>query len=207
MGNDDDIDRAGGSLVSVPAAVPSGHPATTRRSLPLGAAAIAITVYYSFDIVLLGAFRGSEEVAFYSAAYRIILPILALAGAVGTVAIPHLSFLVTSDDPASRAAVTRLARQLVLCGLPLAVGGALTAEPIIRVVYGPEFAPAVAPFQILIWSVATVLLERCFRLPAPGQGSGSPLPHCRCRRGDRQHGSQSLRHPGRRDDGRSDSHR
>src|SRR5258708_1018456 len=50
-----------------------GIPSTILRSLPLGAAAIAITVYYSFDIILLGAFRGSEEVAFYSAAYRIIL--------------------------------------------------------------------------------------------------------------------------------------
>ena len=43
----------------------SGIPSTILRSLPLGAAAIAITVYYSFDTILLGAFRGSEEVAFY----------------------------------------------------------------------------------------------------------------------------------------------
>jgi len=137
-------------------------PATILRGLPLGAAAIAITVYYSFDTILLGVFRGSEEVAYYAAAYRILLPILALAGAVGTVAIPHLSFLVANDALAAGNEVARLSRQMVLVALPMAVGGALVAEPIIRLVYGPDFAPAVAPFRILVWSVATVYANAAF---------------------------------------------
>jgi O-antigen/teichoic acid export membrane protein len=136
--------------------------ATILRGLPLGAAAIAITVYYSFDTILLGVFRGSEEVPYYAAAYRIILPILALAGAVGTVAIPHLSFLVANDVTAASSEVVRLARQMVLVALPMAVGGALAAEPIIRLVYGPDFAPAVVPFRLLVWSVATVYANAAF---------------------------------------------
>lgn len=139
-----------------------GIPATILRSLPLGAAAIAITVYYSFDTVLLGIFRGGEEVAYYAAAYRVILPILTLAGAVGTVAIPHLSFLVARDAPAAEKAVADLSRQMVLWALPMAAGGALAAEPIIRLVYGPEFAPAAGPFRILVWSVVTVYANAAF---------------------------------------------
>jgi O-antigen/teichoic acid export membrane protein len=139
-----------------------GIATTIARSLPLGAAAIAITVYYSFDTVLLGIFRGSEEVAYYAAAYRVILPILALAGAVGTVAIPHLSFLVARDARAAEKAVTDLSRQMVLWALPMAVGCALAAEPMIRLVFGPEFAPAVAPFRILVWSVVTVYANAAF---------------------------------------------
>jgi len=133
-----------------------------RRSFPLGAAAIAITVYYSFDTILLGLFRGTEEVAYYAAAYRLILPIIALAGAVGTVGIPHLSFLVARDARAAEKAVADLSRQMVLVALPMAVGGALAAEPIIRLVYGPEFAAAVAPFRILVWSVVTVFANAAF---------------------------------------------
>ncbi len=139
-----------------------GIPTTILRSLPLGAAAIAITVYYSFDTILLGVFRGSEEVAYYAAAYRVVLPILTLAGAVGTVAIPRLSFLVARDAPAAAKAVADLSHQMVLWGLPMAVGGALAAEPIIRLVYGPEFAPAAAPFRILVWSVVTVYANAAF---------------------------------------------
>jgi len=139
-----------------------GIPTTILRSLPLGAAAIAITVYYSFDTVLLGIFRSGEEVAYYAAAYRIILPILTLAGVVGTVAIPHLSFLVARDAGAAEKAVADLSRQMVLWALPMAVGGALAAEPVIRLVFGPEFAPAVAPFRILVWSVVTVYANAAF---------------------------------------------
>ncbi|HEY3412068.1 MAG TPA: flippase [Armatimonadota bacterium] len=137
-------------------------PATILRGLPLGAASIAITIYYSFDTILLGIFRSGEEVAYYAAAYRVILPVLSLAGAVGTVAIPQLSFLVARRDAGTGIAVTRLCRQLVLWALPMAVGGALTAEPIILLVFGPEFLPAVAPFQILIWSVVTVYSNAAF---------------------------------------------
>ena len=136
--------------------------ATILRGLPLGAAAVAITIYYSFDTILLGIFRGAEEVAYYAAAYRVILPILAVAGAVGTVAIPHLSFLVARDAPAAEKAVADLSHQMVLSALPMAVGGALAAEPIIRLVYGPEFAPAAAPFRILVWSVVTVYANAAF---------------------------------------------
>lgn len=137
-------------------------PVTILRGLPLGAAAIAITIYYSFDTILLGIFRGGDEVAYYAAAYRIILPILALAGAVGTVAIPHLSFLVAEGGPAAEREVAGLSRQMVLWALPIAVGGALAAEPIIRLVYGPEFLPAAAPFRILVWSVVTVYGNAAF---------------------------------------------
>ncbi len=139
-----------------------GIPVTILRSLPLGAAAIAITVYLSFDTVLLGIFRGGEEVAYYAAAYRVILPILTLAGAVGTVAIPQLSFLVARDAPAAEKAVANLSRQMVMWSLPMAAGGALAAEPIIRLVYGPEFAPAAAPFRILAWSIVAVYANAAF---------------------------------------------
>jgi O-antigen/teichoic acid export membrane protein len=136
--------------------------ALIARSLPLGAAAVAITIYYSVDTVLLGLFRGADEVAYYAAAYRILLPVISLAGVVGTVAIPRLSLLVASDVAAGEGEVVDLARPMILLGLPVAVGGALAAEPIIRLVYGPDFLPAVDAFRILVWSIATVYCNAAF---------------------------------------------
>ena len=135
---------------------------TIARSLPLGAAAISIAIYYSIDTVLVGIFRGEQEVAFYTAAYRLILPILALAGVVASVAIPHLSFLSVSDETAANHAAVDLSRRLVVVALPIAVGGALVAEPIIATVYGSSFLPAADPFRILIWSVVTVYANAAF---------------------------------------------
>jgi O-antigen/teichoic acid export membrane protein len=132
------------------------------HSLPLGAAGIAIAIYYSIDVVLLGLFRGQEEVAFYAGAYRIIMPILALASAVAIVAIPHLSFLNVSDETAAGPAATNLSRRLIIVAVPIATGGALTAEAIIAAVYGSAFAPAADPFRVLIWSVVTVYANAAF---------------------------------------------
>jgi O-antigen/teichoic acid export membrane protein len=135
---------------------------TILRSLPLGAAAIAITIYYGIDTILLGIFRGSTDVAYYAAAYRIILPILALAGAASSVAIPHLSMLVARDPSAARESAVRLSQRLVFLALPMAAGGALAAKPIIETVYGPDFAPAEVPFRILVFSVLTVYSNAAF---------------------------------------------
>ena len=139
-----------------------GVAATIARSFPLGAAGIAITIYYSIGTVLLGVIRGAEDVAFYAAAYRIIVPVTGLAAAVGTVAIAVLSSLQARDPRAADRAAVDLARRLVLVSLPVAVGGTLAAEPIIQLVYGPTFTEAIAPFRILVWSVATVYLNAAF---------------------------------------------
>lgn len=136
--------------------------AVLLRGLPLGAAAVAITLYYSVDTVLLGFFRGAAEVAFYAAAYRILLPALALAGAVGTVAIPHFTFLGGQDAALADQAAANLSRRMILAGLPIAAVGTIAAETIIIFVYGPEFGPAAVPFGILVWSVVTVYANAAF---------------------------------------------
>lgn len=136
--------------------------ATIARAIPLGAAGIAITIYYSVDTVLIGLFRPPEEVGYYAAAYRIILPILALASAVGSVTLPRLAALESRDPAAAHRLTGLLARYLVLAAAPVAVGGSLAAEPLIRVVYGSSYGPSTLPFQLLIWSVFTVYSNASF---------------------------------------------
>jgi O-antigen/teichoic acid export membrane protein len=55
-----------------------------------------------------------------------------------------------------------LSKQLILWALPLAAGGSLVAEPIIRTVYGPDFAQSAVPFRILVWSLVTVYGNAAF---------------------------------------------
>jgi O-antigen/teichoic acid export membrane protein len=136
--------------------------ATIWRAVPLGAAAIAITIYYGLDTVLLGIFRGPTEVGYYAAAYRVILPILTLAGAVGTVALPRLASLQSRDAGEATRAAGSLAGHMVLAAAPLAVGGALVASPVISLVYGAAYEAAVLPFSLLVWSVLTVFANAAF---------------------------------------------
>jgi O-antigen/teichoic acid export membrane protein len=50
------------------------------------------------------------------------------------------------------------------------VGGTLLAAPIIGLLYGPEYAQSAAPFRILLWSAALVILRSSYTEALKGTG-------------------------------------
>jgi O-antigen/teichoic acid export membrane protein len=127
-----------------------------RRAAPLGVALIATAIYYSVDSVILGLDRTTQEVGYYSAAYRIVLAGLSLPFLTHAVALPVISRLVRDHAPTIHAVLSGMSRGLLLLAVPLAVGATIAADPIIAAVFGDDFAPAVAPLRILIWTCVTV---------------------------------------------------
>ena len=127
-----------------------------RRAAPLGVALIATAIYYSVDSVLIGVFRGTTEVGYYSAAYRIVLACLALPFLTHSVALPMISRLVRDETAEIPSVLSTVARYLLLVAVPLAVGVTITARPIIAIVFGDAYGPAAAPLSLLIWTCVTV---------------------------------------------------
>lgn len=127
-----------------------------RRAAPLGVALLATAVYYSSDAVLLGIFRGSDEVGYYAAAYRIVLSCMLIPVVIHSVLLPMGARLQRTDAPGLRDMITGSSRALMWLALPLAVGTTLTANTLIRVIFGPAFAPSSQALAILIWSCVTV---------------------------------------------------
>jgi len=135
--------------------------ALIRRAAPLGVAILAINVYYYADSVLLGLLRTPEEVGFYGAAYKLVLPWLAVAGTVGLLAMPQLAEALqrgSSFEPLVR----RLSKLSMSLAIPVAVGGTIAAPTLIALVFGVRYLPAALPFSILIWSVVTVFANAPF---------------------------------------------
>lgn len=131
--------------------------AVLRRALPLGIAALATTIYYSADSIILGVTRPIAEAGEYGAAYRVVLACLAIPFVAHLVAVPLLSRLLDRQDTAGRdAVVLTLARFLVVSSLAIAVTGSATADVLMRTIYGPAYADAGAALAILIWSCVTV---------------------------------------------------
>jgi O-antigen/teichoic acid export membrane protein len=50
-----------------------------------------------------------------------------------------------------------------LVAAPLGLGGTLCAEPIISLLFGPAYAPAVPALQILAWAMALIILRDTYR--------------------------------------------
>lgn len=131
-----------------------------RLAAPIAIGGLLVTSYYRAGAVLLYHFRGPIETADYSAAYRFldmlqIVPITLL-----TALLPLLSATWRGDTPEAGRRRDRLFgfsfSLLALVAVPAAVGGALLAEPLMRLVYGNDFAGGAHVLAVLLLSYPAI---------------------------------------------------
>ena len=122
-----------------------------RLAWPLGLAGIFVTCYYRVDGVLLFAFAGSEETAYYLAAYKLI-DVLQMIPAVATaVLLPYLAVgMHRRVGVNERSAIRSILGLLGIVAIPAVVGGMVLAAPIIGFVFGPEFSSSAVLLTILL---------------------------------------------------------
>lgn len=128
-------------------------PALLKASLPFGVISFALGLSYNLDTVLLNIFRGNEETGYYITAYGLVFSVMFLSNAVNTALYPSLSR--ASVDRADRlpAVYERCLGYLMIFAVPIAIGGATLAEPMVLLLYGEEFRAIVPVVQIIIWVV------------------------------------------------------
>ncbi len=103
------------------------------------------------DFIMLGWWRTSEEIGYYSASQKIIQLLYSLGAIIATSLFPLLSRLVASKE--SDRVKNLMGRGLTMVffmSIPIFAGGAILAKPIIALVYGQEYLPATSSFQILV---------------------------------------------------------
>jgi len=132
-------------------------------ALTLGALQALSIINYNFDAVLLGFLSGPTTVGWYSAAYKPVTVALAMPLTYFVGLFPALSsaFAVNKDE--FRDIVSRSLRLATSLSIPLGVGGAMLAEPIIMLLFGPAYAQSVPVLRILVWSVVLVILRGTFQ--------------------------------------------
>lgn len=118
---------------------------------------------YNFDSLLLGFLAGAEPVGWYKAAYKPITAVLGLPLTYFAGLLPALTRAYTSGQDEFRVLFDRSLRLTLLCCLPIAIGGTFLAQPIIDLLYGPEYAQSVLILKILAWSAAIVVFRATLR--------------------------------------------
>jgi O-antigen/teichoic acid export membrane protein len=140
-------------------------PGLIRASLPLGILSILATISFRTSVVFLGLIAaGSADVGEYGAAYRLIEATLFIPTAFNAAVLPWFS----RQDGAGPLPLARgfeLAIKTVFALiLPVGLGLALFADPVIHTLYGSDYAGAVVPLRLLaavavVWGVnATVVV-------------------------------------------------
>lgn len=133
--------------------------AVLRRAYPLLLTNLLALVIYNVDIIVLRVFRDRTEVGLYLAAYTLI-NFLGVLGNTATLSIlPSLSRLRAAPGRGVEL-LHRGQTQMFTLGLPLAIGGALLASPILRIVFSAEYTPATTVLRVLVVSIP-LLFQRC----------------------------------------------
>lgn len=125
------------------------YKALLRKILPYGLSALAVTVYFNADIVMLSFLKDKQAVGLYSVAYTLFLAAGLFSSVYFGAVFPVLSRLFKSSDEGLRKAHEKTFKFLLIAGLPISFGGPLLAGKIIGLFYGPGFSPSAAPYAIL----------------------------------------------------------
>jgi enterobacterial common antigen flippase len=123
-------------------------------------------VVLHFDLLMVARMLGPAAAGHYSVAARMADMLYLLPAIVGT-----LVFVTVPGLPqGSRAFAVTTARRVAIALLPAAVLAALLASPVVRFLFGTEFLPAVAPFQILLPGIVALGINTVFMQYFAGRG-------------------------------------
>lgn len=114
-------------------------------------ATLAVTLYTALNVVLLGFFASSDEVAHFGAGERLVRVAITLLGPIGAAVIPRMTALHTAgeSDRARRLLIIAVA-VAALPAIAITLILILLGEPIIRLIYGEAFvADAVPVLRVL----------------------------------------------------------
>ncbi|MCK4385034.1 MAG: flippase [candidate division Zixibacteria bacterium] len=132
------------------------------QSFPMALSLIAIQIYLNFDTVMLGFMKSDGDVGWYNAAYKVI-GVLLLGGCIYYNAIfPVISNLYKKSLEKLKHLMQFTLSLMILIIAPMLVLGTIFAAQIIGLIFGDGYQESVVVFQILLWSVAAVLLNGLF---------------------------------------------
>jgi O-antigen/teichoic acid export membrane protein len=133
--------------------------ALTQVGLPLAGVAVLQTAYGKVDQILLFLIAGDREAGLYGAAYRILDQAQFLPVAVITTFLPVIS----AAWPGDAAHVRRLSQLtgdwLGILSLPALGFSAAAAEPIMRLLFGPEFVAGAPALPLLMAAFVCISLS------------------------------------------------
>ena len=107
-------------------------------SIVIALSTLIINVYFTFDTLVLGWFRGAEEVGWYAAAYRFSCQFMGLAMIFQVVFGPVISRY-RDDREQLNKTIQNLQLVLLLLGSLVSAGMFLLAGPLVNKLFGPDF--------------------------------------------------------------------
>lgn len=132
----------------------TGLSKTLRVGTAYSAARLGAVLLAYLDAVMVNAFAGNEATGLYGAAYRLLLVLMIVPLVYADAVTRLLADLAAADRAALGVAYRRVLRHMIMLGVPVAVGGALVAEPLVVLIFGEDFRAAAPAAALLLLGLA-----------------------------------------------------
>jgi len=123
-----------------------------RTVATIGSFTILTIIYTRADSVLVGWIEDERAVGLYTAAYTIMLGLQILPWMIGTALVPVFARTHVTERDVFESAWHQGIRAVLVIAFPLSLLVSLLATPIMKQVFGPEFARGGAALAIVIWA-------------------------------------------------------
>jgi len=130
----------------------AGSSALARATAPFMVNNLLASLFFRIDSLLLRPLAGDVALGWYNAAYRVIDGLTLIPAHFTLALFPQLARRAQIDRTALARVYRHALKLLLSLGLPISVGLALLAEPLVGLFAGPAYLPEGArALQVLIW--------------------------------------------------------
>lgn len=126
---------------------------------PFAITSAFLHLYYSFDIVMLGYLGYKEEVAWYGAAYTIIMLLVTFRRFFSSALYPTVSRNIFNAKEKTERVLNHFKKLFVFFALPIGVGITVLAPQIMVTLFGDDYINGALALQILVWGIVLSYLN------------------------------------------------
>lgn len=133
-----------------------------RESYPLAVSAVFVMIYFKLDTIMLSLMKPAGDVGIYGVAYKILESLIFFPALFVGLIMPLLSKYAQLNQDKFKWVAQKGLEVLLIFAVPLAIGGLALSGPIIKLIAGQGFEPAVKVLDILIFATAIIFLGSLF---------------------------------------------
>ena len=130
-----------------------------KDSVWIGISIILLQIYSNFDMVMLGFMKTNQDVGLYSAAYKLILFLVAIGSFYNNSIFPVISRYAKESKPQLKRFVSKNIAFIWMVGIGLWLVLFLFAPQLILLAYGDKYMGSVRAFQILSLTIVIGIMR------------------------------------------------
>jgi O-antigen/teichoic acid export membrane protein len=142
--------------------LPARWSALMKSGLEIGVGSALGSFSINLAPILIAYLVSTSEVGRFSAATRLVFFLLMLDRVLGTLLLPAATRLHAFTPHGLAVQLTKALKWVLLCTLPIALGGSLLARKLILIVFGSQFASSWLVLRIGIWYVVITMVHTVF---------------------------------------------